>query len=59
MEHLLTLEQQWFFIKRDRNNFTIVDSEGFKVADNIDDEKTVRAIINNHNLTLNKKEIKP
>ena len=55
MEHLLTLEQQWFFIEKDRNHFTIVDSEGFKVADNIDDEKTVRAIINNHNLTLNLK----
>tara|TARA_R100001530_G_scaffold116753_1_gene83851 strand:+ start:321 stop:491 length:171 start_codon:yes stop_codon:yes gene_type:complete len=55
MEHLLTLEQRWFFIEKNKNNFTIVDSEGFKVADNIDDKKTVNAIINNHNLTLNLK----
>ena len=55
MEHLPTLEQPWFFIEKDSNNFTIVDSEGFRIADNIDDEKTVNAIINNHNLTLKDK----
>ena len=58
MEHLPTLEQQWFYIEEHNNsplnNFIIVDSEGFTIAENIDDERTVKAIINNHNLTLKK-----
>jgi len=54
MEYLPTLEQQWFYIEVDRNNFIIVDSEGFTISEGITEEKTVNAIINNHNLTLKK-----
>ena len=54
MEYLPTLEQQWFYIEVDRNNFIIVDSEGFSISEGFTEEKTVKAIINNHNLTLKK-----
>jgi len=54
MEHLPTLEQRWFYIEADWNNFIIVDSEGFTISEGITEEETVKAIINNHNLTLKK-----
>ena len=60
MEYLPTLEQQWFYIEVDigtpRNNFIIVDSEGFSISEGFTEEKTVKAIINNHNLTLKKEK---
>ena len=58
MEHLPTLEQQWFYIEEDRNNFILVDSEGFTISEGFREEKTVKAIINNHNLTLKKEVFK-